>query len=55
MDVATAVATITRQAPDWMLTNRGIVWYTMRFVGSETAVDVAANLIITHLLHALQR
>ena len=51
----TAVTSITQQAPDWMLTNRGIIWYTMRFKGSVTAVDQAADLIITHLLHALQR
>ncbi|MCC6607150.1 MAG: DUF91 domain-containing protein [Anaerolineae bacterium] len=55
MDVETAVAAITQQAPDWILTNRGIIWYTMRFKGSVTAVDQAAQLIITHLLHALQR
>lgn len=55
MDVETAVATITQQAPAWMQTNRGIIWYMMKFVGSETAVDQAAQLIITHLLHALQR
>jgi hypothetical protein len=53
MDVETAVANITQQAPDWMLTNRGIIWYTMRFVGSETAVDQAAQLIINNLLYAL--
>jgi hypothetical protein len=55
MNVETAVANITQQAPDWMLTNRGIVWYTMRFKGSETAVDQAAQLIINNLLHALNR
>lgn len=53
MDVETAVANITQQAPEWMLTNRGIVWYTMKFMGSATAVDQAAQLIITHLLHTL--
>ena len=53
MDMETAVATITQQAPDWMLTNRGKIWYTMKFVGSETAVDVAANLVIKNLLQAL--
>lgn len=53
MDVETAVATITQQAPAWMLTNRGKIWYTMRFVGSETAVDQAAHLIINQLLRAL--
>ncbi|MFZ1397932.1 MAG: hypothetical protein WAS33_13580 [Candidatus Promineifilaceae bacterium] len=39
--------------PDWMQTNRGIVWYTMKFMGSETAVDTAANLVIKNLLNAL--
>lgn len=53
MDVETAVANITQQAPDWMLTNQGIIWYTMRFVGSDTAVDQAANLIVANLLRAL--
>ncbi|MEZ4592142.1 MAG: hypothetical protein R3D55_13520 [Chloroflexota bacterium] len=41
--------------PEWMQTNRGIVWYTMRFVGSETAVNPPADLIVTNLLQALQR
>jgi hypothetical protein len=54
MDVETAVTQITQQAPEWMLTNRGKIWYTMRFVGSETAVDQAANLIIDNLLRGLQ-
>jgi hypothetical protein len=53
MDVETAVTHITQQAPDWMLTNRGIIWYTMRFKGSETAVDQAAQLIINNLLSAM--
>ncbi len=53
MDVETAVTTIIQQAPDWMQTNRGKIWYTMRFVGSETAVDVAADLIIENVVKAL--
>ncbi|GJM43154.1 MAG: hypothetical protein DHS20C20_34360 [Ardenticatenaceae bacterium] len=53
MDVETAVANITQQAPEWMLTNRGIIWFTMRFMGSETAVDFVAELIVGNLVKAL--
>lgn len=55
LDVETAVAAITQQAPEYVVTSRGVVWFTMKFIGSETAVDQVASLIIKNLIAPLNQ
>jgi len=50
IDIETAVANITQQAPSNVSTKRGKIWFTMKFIGAETAVDQVADLIISNLI-----